>query len=483
MSYRFSVLFLLAGVACAQAPSTEAARALETLGWRVAVSGSPAEHVRVLDAWPAGAMQYAPLFDSLQKSGVTTVVADLPDAVSLDRIEKLAGDYGLDVAIRGADPKAVLAAIEKRGKRIGACGDLDLWTRSGIKPLDAIHVLQGRLIAVQLHDAGGAALEEFIREAYRLDLKPLWIFAPGSIQTRALFNKTIIPIADYHRNYGSRTAGIHRLAGPSAEELRLIEAAIPVTAPATPRKPRKLLVVDLNVGKLGHPSIPYANIAVRRMGEKTGAYQAVFSPDGALLEPDKITQFDAVYLNNTHGDIFDTPAKREAFRKFIAQGGGLVANHATTVASTDWTEFGEILGARGASHHGTDEKVTIKLDDPTSPLNAVYGGQEFVYADEIFRFDPPNPRAKVHVLLSIDVPKTDMKQGYCYGTCDHPDNDYPIAWIHRYGQGRVYYTCLGHNPYTFWNAQFLRQFLAAIQFALGDLDADASAGGATPQSR
>ena len=62
MIYRFSVLFLLAGVAYAQAPSTEAARALETLGWRVAVSGSPAEHVRVLDAWPAGAVEYAPLF-------------------------------------------------------------------------------------------------------------------------------------------------------------------------------------------------------------------------------------------------------------------------------------------------------------------------------------------------------------------------------------------------------------------------------------
>jgi hypothetical protein len=483
MSYRFSLFLLLAGVACAQAPPTEAARALETLGWRVAASSSPADHVRVVDVWPASAADYAPLFDALRRSGVETIVAELPDAASLDRIEKLAGDYGLDVAIRGGDPKTVLAAIEKRSKHIGASGDLGLWISSGIKPLDAIRSLQGRLIAVQLHDAGGAGLEEFIREAYRWDLKPVWIFDLGSPQTRVVFDKAIIPIADYHRNYGSRTAGIRRLAGPSEEELRLIEQAIPASAPATPHKPRKLLVVDLNVGKLGHPSIPYANIAVRWMGEKTGAYQAVFSNDAALLAPDKITQFDAVYLNNTHGDIFDTPEKREAFRNFIMQGGGLVANHAVTVTSTAWTEFGEILGARGASHHGTDEKVTIKLDDPASPLNAVFGGQEFEYTDEIFRFDPPNPRAKVHVLLSLDVPKTDMKQGYCYGQCDHEDGDYPIAWIRRYGQGRVFYTCLGHNPFTFWNPQFLHQFLAAIQFALGDLNADATPGvAAKPQN-
>ena len=32
---------------------------------------------------------------------------------------------------------------------------------------------------------------------------------------------------------------------------------------------------------------------------------------------------------------------------------------------------------------------------------------------------------------------------------------------------------LGHNPDTFWNPALLEHFLAGIQFALGDLQADA----------
>ena len=117
---------------------------------------------------------------------------------------------------------------------------------------------------------------------------------------------------------------------------------------------------------MGHPSVPYADLAVELMGKKTGAYEAVISHDSSLLAPDKLKGFDAVFLNNTVGDLFNTPELRDAFAAFIRNGGGLVANHAVTVTSTEWAEFGEILGARGAAHRGADEKVFVKLDDPSS---------------------------------------------------------------------------------------------------------------------
>jgi hypothetical protein len=36
----------------------------------------------------------------------------------------------------------------------------------------------------------------------------------------------------------------------------------------------------------------------------------------------------------------------------------------------------------------------------------------------------------------------------------------------------VFYTTLGHNPHIFWDAKLLQHFLAGIQYALGDLQAD-----------
>ena len=60
------------------------------------------------------------------------------------------------------------------------------------------------------------------------------------------------------------------------------------------------------------------------------------------------------------------------------------------------------------------------------------------------------------------------------------DMDFAMSWIRRHGQGRVFYSSLGHNPELFWNPQILQHFLGGIQFALGDLEADATPSTKTP---
>jgi hypothetical protein len=265
----------------------------------------------------------------------------------------------------------------------------------------------------------------------------------------------------------------------SPEERARIEAALPATAPATPRKPRKLLVFDrqgIYNGKQygGHASIPHANLAVQLMGEKTGAFTATLSSEPAAISAANLQQYDALYLNNTVGDVFDTPEMRAAVVGFVARGGGIVGNHGSSVASPQWTEFGEILGATGASHREPTEKATINIEDPRHPIVRAFDGKPFEYVDEFYRLAAPYSRDKVRVLLSIDPIATDMMQGRCYGRCLRDDNDYPVAWIRQHGKARVFYTSLGHNPDPFWDPRMLAMFLAGTQYALGDLDADAT---------
>jgi type 1 glutamine amidotransferase len=52
------------------------------------------------------------------------------------------------------------------------------------------------------------------------------------------------------------------------------------------------------------------------------------------------------------------------------------------------------------------------------------------------------------------------------------DKDFGIAWVKRYGRGRVFYNALGHTPEVFQDPKLLQHFLAGIQYALGDLKAD-----------
>ena len=162
----------------------------------------------------------------------------------------------------------------------------------------------------------------------------------------------------------------------AGNERELIEAAIPARAFAPPRKPRKLLIFDRNVNYGGHASIPTANLAFELMGRKTGAFDTVVSRDPEVFRPESLRQFDAVFFNNTVGNLFTDPALRQSLVEFVYGGGGMMGVHGTSVAFTqwpgaveDWPEFGLMLGARGANHRASDEHVFIKLDDPAHPIN------------------------------------------------------------------------------------------------------------------
>jgi type 1 glutamine amidotransferase/sugar phosphate isomerase/epimerase len=307
------------------------------------------------------------------------------------------------------------------------------------------------------------------------------------LQTCAVMQKHGITRRDFLGGSAATAAGILVMPSPwhtiteakvSDEQRQRIEAAIPSRAFVSPRKNRKLLIFDLNVGYGGHGSIPTANTAFTMMGKKTGAFETVISKDPSVFEPDNLKQFDAVFLNNTVGNLFTDPALRQSLLEFVYGGGGFMGVHGTTVAFTqwpgaieDWPEFGIMLGARGANHRINNEHVFIKLDDPDNPVNQPFGGKGYDYKDEFFRVHGPYSRDRVRVLQSIDTEKTDMKQGPAYGNVDREDNDYALAWVRQYGRGRVFYCTIAHNPYVFWDPKMLQFYLAATQFALGDLQA------------
>lgn len=214
------------------------------------------------------------------------------------------------------------------------------------------------------------------------------------------------------------------------------------------------------------------------MGKKTGAFETVVSRDPAVFQRDSLKTFDAVFLNNTVGNLFTDPALRQNLLEFVYSGGGLMSVHGSAVAFTDWKaggkddwpEFGVMLGTRGAAHRAADEKVSIRLDDPSHPLLACFGGQGFAMQDEFFRPQGTYSRNRSRVLLGIDTDKTDLS-GEPRDGCYREDKDYAMAWVRSYGRGRVFHAGFGHQPATFMNPKILEFLLAAAQFALGDLDA------------
>ncbi|MGH7221701.1 MAG: ThuA domain-containing protein, partial [Gemmataceae bacterium] len=263
------------------------------------------------------------------------------------------------------------------------------------------------------------------------------------------------------------------------DRIKKIEAALPETAPAKPKKARKVLIFTLATGYV-HASIPTGAKALELMGKKTGAYEVVISRDPAVFDADRLKEFDAIVMVSTTGELFGAKnsqkagteeqahaeRRRQSLLEFVAGGRGLVGIHAASDSSYQWPEYGRLIGGYFNGHPWGN--ITMKIDAPKNPINACFDGKAYAIQDEIYTFKAPYSRDKLRVLTSIDLKKSGISKG------NRADNDYAVSWIHKYGKGRVFYCSLGHRDETYWNPVILKHYLAGIQFALGDLPADAT---------
>ncbi len=345
--------------------------------------------------------------------------------------------------------------------------------------------------------AGAGDLTNFFHELNRLNLRPLVLMldttdlvtAPNDLEAAVeAFESVVQPAYGTYVTELSRTAA-PRLAlvrsGPNEELLphvikrrneevaHKIEAAIPQQPYATPKKARKLLVVDISPAGMSHSTVPHANHLLMAMGKKTGAWETVLDNDMNNLKYPKIKDYDAVYFNSNVGELFAEPAVREGVARFVREGGGLGGIHGTPWASRNWDEFAEIIGAKSAPHRV--EQGVMRSYDPSSPIMKPFGAKPLPFREEYYRFEHDGGNrlrwegARVLLTVDLDDPAIEPRPWDGY---KRPDNIYPVTWIRRYGQGRTFYCSLGHIPETFMTAGIVGHLFAGVQFMLGDLDAD-----------
>ncbi|MBL7222650.1 MAG: ThuA domain-containing protein [Candidatus Brocadiae bacterium] len=275
-----------------------------------------------------------------------------------------------------------------------------------------------------------------------------------------------------------------------AHRAKQIEDAAPAKPRVAPRQPRKVLLwvtPEHLMPKDPHKgyNIPYAVHAMKALGEKSGAFTPVVSQDVNAYLPENLRQFDAVVFCNASGhwitpsdEAIKTLGKhgdkaavekllRQSLLDWVKGGHGVMAFHFAMGANRHWPEFRGMLGASYWGHPWNEE-VAIDVEEPDHPLLAAFGRRKsFRLADEIFQFTDPWSRDKLRVLLSIDTRATNLGVKWIH----REDYDFGLAWVRAYGEGRVFYTALGHRTEIFWNPTVLQFYLDGIQFAAGDLEA------------
>jgi uncharacterized protein len=446
--------------------------------------------------------------------GARTVVVPAGAAPQLAGLGPLAKEIDITVAVL-ATPEtlaSVVKGLEGQDTHLGVGIDTGAWMEQGRLPIEALTVAGDRLRYLNLRDRAGLGassrnvrlgegvgkLSQFFDELNRRDVRPLamtldtsGIVAAPPDQFAAVdaFERTVQPAYGQRFNEYSKTRPIRwDLVTPARGETltpevmteraedarRKIEAALPREPFARPKKARTLLVIESLHG-MSHNTIPHTNVMLERFGVTTGAWRAEFNNDLTNLLPANIGRYDAIFLNDIVGELFADPAVRDSVARFVRNGGGLIGIHGTPWASRNWNEFTEMIGSMDAPHR--IEQGIMRVYDPASPLTRPLNGNALNFKEEYYRFHIEGARrlrwndVRVLVTVALDDLKVEPRPWTGY---TRPDGIYPVSWIRTYGKGRVFYTSIGHMPETFMTPELVGHVLAGVQYALGDLAADAT---------
>ncbi len=175
--------------------------------------------------------------------------------------------------------------------------------------------------------------------------------------------------------------------------------------------------------------------------------------DASLFTTESLGKYKVVIFLNTTGDILGLEAQA-AFENYISQGGGFVGIHSASDTEHDWAWYGRMVGAYFLDHPAICE-AKLKVID-TTHLSTQMLPIEWVRTDEWYNFKNLNP--DVNVLITLDE---SSYQGGSNGA------HHPIAWYHTIGDGRIFYTGLGHTLESWDEPLFRQHLLGGINYARG----------------
>jgi uncharacterized protein len=226
------------------------------------------------------------------------------------------------------------------------------------------------------------------------------------------------------------------------------EAVDPAPAPGF-----RVLVFTRTAG-FRHDSIPDGVQLVRALGAEHG-FEVEHTEEAQRFEPAALARYRVVMFLNTTGDVLDA-AQQAALEGFMGAGGGFVGVHSAADTEAQWPWYVELVGATFLSHPPI-QTGSVTVVDRTHASTRHLGAQ-WVRADEWYDFQSLQPG--LTVLLDADE---GSYEGSTMGA------EHPMAWFHRYGGGRSWYTAFGHTRESYAEPDFRAHLLGGIRWAAGEV--------------
>jgi type 1 glutamine amidotransferase len=255
---------------------------------------------------------------------------------------------------------------------------------------------------------------------------------------------------------------------------------------AEEQKQRKLLMFTRSQGfehsacKRTGDELAYNERVVTELGKQHG-FEVVATKDGRVFDSD-LSGYDA-FLFYTTGDLtnpeskdMSPPMSKEGKQRLLdaVHGGkGFLASHcgADTFHSPGPGKENQppekrdpyiaMLGGEFI-RHGGQQKGRLAVVDHKFPGLAGRGDELVIPTEEWYSLK--NFADNLHVLLVLDT------QGMHDADYERPP--FPSTWARKHGEGRVFYTSMGHREDVWDNPDFQTVLLGGLGWAFGNVEAD-----------
>ena len=207
-----------------------------------------------------------------------------------------------------------------------------------------------------------------------------------------------------------------------------------------------------------HDVIPLSKAVLTQLGSDSGVFEVTATEDTSEFSTENLKRYAAVMFYTT-GELPMSGAQKTALFNFVRSGRGFLGVHSATDTFYTWPDYLDLVGGY-FNGHPWHQAVTIEVVDPGDPVVA-FLGNFLQIEDEIYQISDFDYRGS-HVLLrldpsSVDLGKTGVHQRF-YG--------WPLAWKRFYGQGRVFYTALGHEASVWQDRRYQRMLTNAILWSM-----------------
>jgi type 1 glutamine amidotransferase len=171
-----------------------------------------------------------------------------------------------------------------------------------------------------------------------------------------------------------------------------------------------------------HDGIGVGN-EVQAILEESGQFDITrVNNDLSVLESPNLDPYDLIVFYYTIGELTD--AQKNGLLNWVASGKSYVGIHSAADSFRGCPEYRAMVGGWFVTHPAY-RQYQVSITDPEHPITK--GIDEFFVTDEMYVTDY-DPRVNV---LAASLWKGGIN---------------PVAWTKSWGQGKVYWLALGHDP-------------------------------------